>query len=123
MHGEPDWLRVDLTTDCDVCLQATGVDLFTIVFGEATPHAIRLTDSERVLGALNLDGTGPTYRFRGFITVDPGWAAFPFWMEEHIGIFTTAETKKLPVPRVGIGTGETGYIGHDYSLDSSGTRP
>jgi hypothetical protein len=116
MHGEPNWLGVDLAADRNTCLQATGVDLLAVVFGEATPYAIRLTDSECVLGALNLDRTCPTDGLRGFITVDPGWSAFPFGVEEHIGVFATAQTKKLPVPSVRIGAGETGYISHDYSL-------
>jgi hypothetical protein len=116
MHGEPDRRGADLATDRGTGLKATRIDLFSLVFGEATPHAVRLADRESMLGALNLHGTCPTHGLGGFIPVDSGWSALAFGVEEHIGVFATAEAKKLPVPSIGIGAGETGYISHDYSL-------
>jgi hypothetical protein len=90
MHGEPDRFRVDLAANGDTGLQATRVNVFTLVFGESTPDAVGLTDSQRMLGALDFYWTSATHGFRGGIPVDPGGTALSFGVEEHVGVFATA---------------------------------
>ena len=83
---------------------AAGVDRVAVVFGEAAPDAVWLSDGEGVGGALHHDRAGRADRFGGRLARRAGGATLTFRVEEDAGIFSAAGAFELPIPNVSVGS-------------------
>lgn len=86
-----------------------------VVFGQATPDAVRLADAQGVLGAHAHDGAAGADGLRGGFARLADGAALAFRMEEQAGILPAAGSLELPVPKVGIRSGQSRDICHGRS--------
>lgn len=91
-------------------------ELSALRLGQATPDTVGLANLQGVVEALALDGAGGAEGLGGRLALFPRLATFPVGMEEDLRAHPAAGRFELPIPQIGVRSGQTLQVRHGISF-------